>query len=252
MSEYRHEFLKGYADQRFPSKPPDEAKFSIVGSLLSIASLISMSAIAIYMVRLLNQPSVAFHLIKDNGPTCKTDDQGYPSFMCYIENVVCFFPNILYTENTSVEFFQYCKKDVLSKPSDGKQDGALWTLLPFYFTIYGSTLGWVFESVMLLMGHPFDKSFNRFTTFISRLRELNGGPVVATLFFFATALMVPSKDVPFLKTLMYISIFMVVALSIGLFWGGYRVLGGTDMLPLVMMGIQVTEFFFVVRVRLFW
>ena len=275
VNVYLYDYLKGFTEQRFPPTTTTQTSASIVGSLLSIASLMVMSATGIYMVQQLNQPSVAFHLTKNHDmSTCHAHDPVFASLVCYVENTVCFFPNLLYTENTTARFFDDCNKQVLENPSsleghrfeqslrsllddDGFESqpsaedeqvvAALWTLLPFYFTIYGATLGWVFELGLLLTGHAFDQSLNRFTSYIFRLRVLNLGPVVASLFFYATALMIPASDVPFLKLLMYTAIFMVTALSIGLYWGGYRVLGGMDMLPLVMLGIQVGEFVFVVR-----
>ena len=251
VNVYLYDYLKGFTEQRFPPTTTTQTSASIVGSLLSIASLMVMSATGIYMAQHLNQPSVAFHLTKNHDmSTCHAHDPVFASLVCYVENTVCFFPNVLYTENTTARFFDDCNKHVLENPPSSEDEqvgGALWTLLPYYFTIYGATLGWVFELGLLLTGHAFDQSLNRFTSYISRLRVLNLGPVVASLFFYATALMIPASDVPFLKFLMYTAIFMVTALSIGLYWGGYRVLGGMDMLPLVMLGIQVGEFVFVVR-----
>ena len=252
MNQYREEFLKGFTEQRFPRQDATPPTYTIGGALLSIGSLLLLSASSLYMAQLLNQPSVAFHLTKNQANRCSDQDPVFASLVCYVEHVVCFFPHVLYTEDTKARFFDDCHKSVLAGSySTEEPAGALWGLLPYYFTIYGATLGCIFELGLLLTGHAFQQSLNRYTIYIVRLRLLNIGPVVASLFFYATALMIPTSDVPFLKILLYSAIFMVVALSVGLYWGGYRVLGGMDMLPLVVLGIQVVEFLFVVRIDIY-
>lgn len=41
---------------------------------------------------------------------------------------------------------------------------AMWTWVPFAFSVFGAGLGFIFELVLLLLGAPFQQALNSFTT----------------------------------------------------------------------------------------
>ena len=117
------------------------------------------------------------------------------------------------------------------------QDVATWVLLPFIFTIFGGTLGWVFELGLLLGGTPFQKNRNRLTVFIQKIRFLNLAPVATTLFFFVCAIMIPDSN------LVLAILFLMGATCFGL--GVALYFGGAPSAPLVLLGMQIAQFLIV-------
>lgn len=118
-----------------------------------------------------------------------------------------------------------------------RDEVATWVLLPFIFTIFGGTLGWVFELGLLLGGTPFQKSRNRLTIFIQKIRFLNLAPVATTLFFFVCAIVIPDPN------LRMAILFLMGASCFGL--GVALYFGGAPSVPLVLLGMQVAQFLIV-------
>lgn len=128
--------------------------------------------------------------------------------------------------------------------SDGSKP-ALWTLLPFYFTVWGAGLGTVFELALLFHGTPFQQNLNAFTQWVSRLRLLNLPFVASSIFFFYICLTVPETNEMLLISSMYGFTALAFALAPALFFGGLDA-GGYDFVPPILIAIQVVEFVFVV------
>lgn len=115
---------------------------------------------------------------------------------------------------------------------------AAWTQIPFFFTIFGGTLGWIFELGLLLTGTPYQRNRSPLTSFIQKIRFMNIGPVVSTLFFFVCCMVVP--DANFRLALLYLAGATCFGLGAALF------LGGIAIVPMVILGAQVAQFILVV------
>lgn len=109
-----------------------------------------------------------------------------------------------------------------------------WVWLPFAFTIFGATVGWLFEIYLLATGTPFYQTRSRATSFVLQVRLLNLAPVTATIFFFVCCLVV--KDASTRMGLLYLSGMGGVMLSMALFFGGAEKAMGA-LLP----GLQVVQ-----------
>ena len=109
-----------------------------------------------------------------------------------------------------------------------------WVWLPFAFTIFGSTLGWLFEAGLLLAARPFQQQITPSTRFISKVRFLNLAPVATTLLFFTCALTLTSSG------LREAALFIACGLTLGL---GFALFFGTrsPALPLTLLGLQVIQ-----------
>ncbi|MGB1241530.1 MAG: hypothetical protein ACPG49_03350 [Chitinophagales bacterium] len=114
------------------------------------------------------------------------------------------------------------------------QDQALWAKLPFMFTIFGGTLGALFELGLLLTGTPFLMMKNKFTTFIQMIRFTNIAPVVTTILFFVCSFAV--EDTNLRTALLYLSGFATFAMGTAFYYGA-----GAALMPLVILGIQVAQ-----------
>ncbi|EDM68442.1 hypothetical protein PE36_03421 [Moritella sp. PE36] len=120
------------------------------------------------------------------------------------------------------------------KPPQAGANMAAWTWVPFLFTIIGSVLGMLFELGLLLSGHAFQQTRTKFGVFILNLRLLNLAPVVTTIFFFITCMVVTHADMRF--TMLYLAGGACFGLGFALFFGGAQAL-----VPLVLAGIQVAQ-----------
>ena len=260
MSQVPPDFIRSYVDERFPDPPPRPPTYKLFPSLLSIGSLIFMTMAATYMAQVLDRPNMAYNLVKTSlpvvkrkggkggGPIEQEKKRVVDKVHTFFDEAVCLFPAVLYTDETSSKFFSECNKEALRLGDESAEPkGEKWTLLPFYFTIYGAGLGALFEIYLLLTGHAFQQRRSNFTTWISRLRTLNLAFVSSTIFFFSAALIVKSEEVGFLKLMLALSIFMLATLAPGLYWGGFRISGGNDLLPPTLLLIQIYQFIFVVR-----
>lgn len=112
-----------------------------------------------------------------------------------------------------------------------------WVRIPFIFTIFGGTLGWVFELGLLLTGHAYQENYNRFARFIQKIRFLNLAPVVASLFFFVCCMTIPNPDVRL--AMLFVAAFACFAMGVALFFGGAAAL------PLVILATQAAQFILV-------
>jgi hypothetical protein len=115
---------------------------------------------------------------------------------------------------------------------------AAWVWIPFLFTIFGGTLGWVFELGLLFNGTPFEQHLNRFTTFIQRIRFLNLAPVVTSLFFFVCAMVIPEPNLR--MALLFVAVFACFGLAIALYFAV------SPAVPLIILGTQVAQFIIVI------
>jgi hypothetical protein len=127
--------------------------------------------------------------------------------------------------------------DLLAPPSI-TAGVATWAWIPFAFTIFGGTLGWVFEGGLLLKGVAFQSDLNRFTLFIQKIRFLNLAPVITTILFFVCALVVPDPSVRI--ALLFVAGAGCFGLGAALFFGG------ASALPLVILGTQAAQIVIVV------
>ena len=119
-------------------------------------------------------------------------------------------------------------------PPQATSSLALWTWLPFAFTIFGASVGLIFELVLLLLGKPFQQTLNRFTTFIRNIRLLNLAPVTTTIFFFVCCMTI--RDENLRMALLYLAAVGCFALGLALFFGGAEAAVG-----LTLMTIQVVQ-----------
>ncbi|MFT6777951.1 MAG: hypothetical protein ACJAV1_001877 [Paraglaciecola sp.] len=90
----------------------------------------------------------------------------------------------------------------------------------------------LFELVLLLSGHAFQQTRTKFGVFILNLRLLNLAPVVTTIFFFITCMVVTHADVRF--AMLYLA--GGACFGFALFFGGAQAL-----VPLALAGIQVAQ-----------
>lgn len=120
------------------------------------------------------------------------------------------------------------------------KDQATWVKLPFIFTIIGGTIGWIFESALLIGGTPFQPFYKRFNTFIQRLRYLNIAPVVTTLFFFVCSMVIQEPNLR--MALLFLAVATCFALGVASFYG---LNGGNGWVPLIILGAQIAQFLIV-------
>lgn len=109
-----------------------------------------------------------------------------------------------------------------------------WTWLPFAFTIFGSTLGGLFELGLILAGTPFQQTKSKLTSAIERVRFLNLAPVTATIFVFVVAMTIDDLS------LRYALLFVVSLVGAGL---GFALAFGppNPVVPLFLLGAQVAQ-----------
>lgn len=120
------------------------------------------------------------------------------------------------------------------RPPAATGEMAAWVWIPFLFTIFGSTLGWLFELGLLLTGIPFQQTHNRFTTFILKIRLLNLAPVTTTIFFFVCAMVIPEPNLR--MALLYVAGAACFGLAAALFFGG------ASAVPMILLGTQLAQF----------
>lgn len=114
------------------------------------------------------------------------------------------------------------------------QEYPLWVVLPFLFTIFGSGVGALLEVGLLLSGTPFQLTKNSWTTFITRIRLWNLGPLMSMIFFFVMTMVV--EDANTRIACLFLAFFMGSALSVALYYGGAE-----KFLPLIILGIQLLQ-----------
>lgn len=239
-------FDTGYVDQRFRRIPPAPT-FTLGPCLLSILSLVLLTASASYMASQVSVPSVAFHQIKVKKPRWNRKATPPPQANSVGElwnDALCFFPaaGILYDPE---EVLEHCNVSHQCQIKDCKERSAFWTRVPFYLTIWGAGLGAAFEMFLLLIGKPFQQGLNPFTTWIRRLRLLNLAFLSSSIFFFSVCMTVPQDNAVVLKGAMYFFTAMAFALAPALFFGGLDS-GGVNFVPLILLGTQAAQFVFVV------
>jgi len=109
-----------------------------------------------------------------------------------------------------------------------------WTWVPFLFTIFGSTLGFIFELSLIVAGTPFQQTKSPFTTTIQRVRFLNLAPVTTTIFFFVVTMTIPDPSLRL--ALLFLSVTVCTGLGFALFFGPPN-----PVVPMVLLGFQVAQ-----------
>lgn len=109
----------------------------------------------------------------------------------------------------------------------------VWAWLPFAFTIFGATLGWVFESYLVLQGHAFQQQRTKLNRFIQSIRLENLAPVTGTIFF--AVCMMSFDNTALLTALVYITV------GVSCLLGTALLLGGTPWLPPALLLVQVGQ-----------
>lgn len=111
---------------------------------------------------------------------------------------------------------------------------ATWVLLPFLFTIIGSTIGWVFELLLLITGNTFQQGLNSWTRFVRQIRLLNLAPVTTTIIFFVISFVASDAHIR------AVSLVAMVALTFAL--GPALFLGGAEaVVPIILLGTQLLQ-----------
>jgi hypothetical protein len=236
--------LEGVVAERFKDRKPAPT-FDFFPSVLSILSLVVMTASAVYMADQVSRPSVAFHQLKVG--LHERPHQVTTFGELFVADLPCFFPGVLYDPAKPPNDFEHCNTNhqCQDKNNCDKEPSALWTRLPFYFTVWGAGLGGTFEFVLLCMGKNFQQDLNPFTQWIRRLRLLNLAFITSTVFFFAVCLTVPQENEVLLTILMYFFVAVAFALAPALFFGGLSS-GGIDFIPPTILAIQAAVFIFVI------
>lgn len=183
-----------------PNTPPPIPTFSVAGSIASILSLMLMSALSVIMLLHLRNP--------EHNLLAQLQSQLGDGGLGYLLNYL--------------------------RPPNATTALAAWTWIPFAFTIFGSTLGWLFELGLLLAGTPFQQTKSPFTRLIQKFRFLNLAPVTTSIFFFVCTMMIPDADLRFL--MMCISGAACAGLGFALFFGG-----DIRVVPMVLLGSQVLQ-----------
>lgn len=114
---------------------------------------------------------------------------------------------------------------------------ALWTMLPFAFTIFGAGVGALFEIVLLLSGTPFQQQKNAVTRFVSQIRLINLSPVVMTILFYTACMVVGDPSMRFGFLLFAAGFGGTVAFT--LFWGGANLFTSSSLLLMQAAGIAL-------------
>lgn len=109
-----------------------------------------------------------------------------------------------------------------------------WVWLPFAFTVFGATIGWMLELGLLIKGTPFDQGRNRFTSFVRQIRLLNLAPVVTTILFFVVSMSMATAGV--LQAALLGTAAMGTGLGFALFFGG-----ANKGVPAILMGTQLAQ-----------
>lgn len=183
-----------------------------------------------------NQPAIAVRFEKPPQPTYPI----LPSVFSILSlilmssiSAMLFMQLINPSTNLAAQFFGNSALASLLAPPAISGAVASWVWLPFLFTIFGATLGWVFELLLLVSGHAFQQQRSRLTQFVQRIRFLNLAPVTTTIFFFVCAICIP--DAGLRMGLLYVAVAATFGLGAGLF------LGGAAALPLILLGTQVAQ-----------
>lgn len=113
-----------------------------------------------------------------------------------------------------------------------------WTWIPFAFTVFGSTLGALFESFLLLIGQPFQFYNTKLRRFIARIRVANVVPVLFSLLFYVTQISIASEAVRI--AILLIVIASIVALVFNLMFMPVPVAPPPSaVVPMILLGTQV-------------
>jgi len=110
----------------------------------------------------------------------------------------------------------------------------LWVLMPFILTIYGSTLGWLFELCLLVFGVPFQMAKTQLSRGVVKFRVLNIAPVVMSLLFFTTALVVLDEGLR--MAMLFIACAGVFLLAIPMYFGPLNAA-----IPMLLLGSQILQ-----------
>lgn len=119
---------------------------------------------------------------------------------------------------------------------------AVWTWLPFLFTIFGAGVGAAFEFYLLVTGTPFQQTRSRATTFIRNIRLLNLAPVALTIFYAVCCIVI--QDAQVRMAALFFSGFVGFGLAFALFFSGAPTAVLTTLLGLQLfqIGLVVTNY----------
>ena len=175
-------------------QPPPIQSFSTLGSIFSILSLALMTALSSVMLWQLIHPE---------------------------DYLLANFTWLGYLQN-------------LLRPPEVSAPLAIWTMIPFAFTIFGAGVGGLFELGLLLAGTPFQQTRTPFTSFIQKIRFLNLAPVTGSIFFFVCCMAIPDPNLR--MALLYLAAATTIGLGFVLFFGSTN-----PIVPMILMGIQVLQ-----------
>jgi hypothetical protein len=177
--------------------PPPPPTFGVWGSLASIFSLVVMTLLSTVMLLQLLDPSTTVLA----GTMSAFDKTAFGTLLLWLA------------------------------PPQSQSPMPVWTWLPFAFTIFGASVGALFELYLLIDGTAFQQMKSKGTIFILKIRLLNLAPVTATILFFLTCMLV--HDPSLRLAMMLGSAALCFGLGMALFFGG-----GEKVVPLLMLGIQ--------------
>ena len=111
---------------------------------------------------------------------------------------------------------------------------AAWTWVPFLFTAFGATLGWVFELGLLVSGVPFQMAKNKFTRGVVQFRLLNIAPVTMAILFFVCTVFI--QDPAMRMTMLYTISAVTIILGFALYFGP-----ANAAIPAILLGTQILQ-----------
>lgn len=117
-------------------------------------------------------------------------------------------------------------------------DYPAWAWVPFAFTVFGSTLGALFETYLLLIGKPFQFYGTALRRFIARVRVANVAPVLFSLLFYISQIAIEAEGVRFAILLVVIA--MIAALVFNIIFAPAPIKPPPPVaVPLILMATQI-------------
>ena len=108
---------------------------------------------------------------------------------------------------------------------------AVWTWVPFAFTVFGATLGAVYETGLLIKGKAFQLGT---LPFVQQIRYLNVAPVLFTVLAFVAFMTVPDTNLRL--GILFVAGFLGAGAAFAAFFGGANIA-----LASTLMGLQVAQ-----------
>ncbi len=110
----------------------------------------------------------------------------------------------------------------------------LWITLPFLLTVFGGGVGALLELGLLVTGSPFQMMKSRFTTGIQMIRFLNIAPVVTSIFFFVTTMVLTNTGLH--MGILFLAAFATFAMGTILYFGPPNAA-----IPPIILGTQLAQ-----------